>query len=100
MDPAEAIEAVKQVKPDVFVMDVKLPGMSGVELYDRLRRDDPTRDVPVLFETVGDVEAAGELRRRGVAAYVRKPFDINEVVAFVKMLAGQGSRALGRETLG
>src|SRR5437879_4225782 len=87
-EPAEALEAAKQVKPDVFVVDVNLPGMSGLELYDRLRRDERTRDIPVLFETgMSGEESDREFRKRGIAAYVKKPFELSEVVAFVKMLA-------------
>ena len=95
-EPAEALEAAKQVKPDVFVVDVNLPGMSGLELYDRLRRDERTRDIPVLFETAGGEENAEEFRKRGIAAYVKKPFDLNEVVAYVKLLARHRPRGLAR----
>src|SRR5439155_3909840 len=87
-DPAAAIETAKNIRPDVLVVDVGLPGMSGLELYDRLRRDERTRDIPVLFETgMSGEESDREFRKRGIAAYVKKPFELSEVVAFVKMLA-------------
>jgi CheY-like chemotaxis protein len=82
-----ALETTKHVTPDVMVIDVRLPGMSGFELYDRLRRDPRTSKIPVLFETASGAEALGEFRRRGIATYVRKPFDLNEVIAYVKRLA-------------
>src|SRR2546428_3199111 len=50
-DPAAAIETAKNVRPDVLVVDVGLPGMSGLELYDRLRRDQLTPNMPALVET-------------------------------------------------
>ena len=87
-DPAAAIETAKNIRPDVLVVDVGLPGMSGLELYDRLRRDERTRNIPVLFETgMSGEESDREFRKRGIAAYVKKPFELSEVVAFVKMLA-------------
>jgi DNA-binding response OmpR family regulator len=82
-----ALEATRHVTPDVMVVDVRLPGMSGFELYDVLQKDPRTRMVPVLFETASGAEAFGEFRRRGIATYVRKPFDLNEIVGYVKRLA-------------
>ena len=85
--PMAALEATKHVTPDVIVVDVRLPGMSGFELYDRLQKDPRTRRVPVLFETASGSEAINEFRRRGIATYVKKPFDLNVVVGYVKRLA-------------
>jgi DNA-binding response OmpR family regulator len=82
-----ALEATKHVIPDVMVIDVRLPGISGFELYDRLKEDPRTSAIPVLFETASGAEALVEFRRRGIATYVKKPFDLNEVVAYVKWLA-------------
>jgi DNA-binding response OmpR family regulator len=86
-----ALEATKHVTPDLMVVDVRLPGMSGFELYDRLKKDPRTSTIPVLFETANGAEAMGEFRRRGIATYVQKPFDLNEVITYVKLLAGAPS---------
>jgi DNA-binding response OmpR family regulator len=85
--PAAAIEATKHVTPDVMVVDVRLPGMSGFELYDRLKRDPRTSQIPVLFETASGIEDVSEFRKRGIATYVKKPFDLNVIVEYVKRLA-------------
>lgn len=85
--PMAALEATKHVTPDVMVVDVRLPGMSGFELYDRLQKDPRTSNVPVLFETASGAEAMNEFRRRGIATYVKKPFDLNVIVSYVKRLA-------------
>lgn len=85
--PMAALEATRHITPDVMVVDVRLPGMSGFELYDRLRSDPRTREVPVLFETASGSEAISEFRRRGIATYVKKPFDLNVIVGYVKRLA-------------
>jgi DNA-binding response OmpR family regulator len=85
--PMAALEATKHVTPDVMVIDVRLPGMSGFELYDQLQKDPRTSKVPVLFETASGSEAIRELRRRGIATYVKKPFDLNVIVGYVKRLA-------------
>src|SRR5467141_425327 len=82
-----ALEATKHVLPDVMVVDVRLPGMSGLELYDRLKKDARTSKIPVLFETANGEDVIREFRRRGIATYVKKPFDLNVIVAYVKRLA-------------
>jgi DNA-binding response OmpR family regulator len=86
-----ALETTKHVTPDVMVVDVRLPGMSGFELYDQLKKNPRTSNVPVLFETASGAEAISEFRRRGIATYVKKPFDLNVVVAYVKRLATETS---------
>jgi DNA-binding response OmpR family regulator len=91
--PMAALEATKHVTPDVMVVDVRLPGMSGFELYDQLQKDPRTRRVPVLFETASGTEAITEFRRRGIATYIKKPFDLNVIVGYVKRLATSPSAA-------
>jgi CheY-like chemotaxis protein len=86
-ESAAALETTKHVTPDVMVVDVRLPGMSGFELYDKLMTDPRTSQIPVLFETASGSEAINEFRRRGIATYVKKPFDLNVIVAYVKRLA-------------
>jgi two-component system phosphate regulon response regulator PhoB len=83
----EALAAMSRVDPDLLLVDIRLPGMSGLELYDRIRADPRFRTMPVVFETGGGREHAQELRDRGVATYIKKPFDIHELVKLVKRLA-------------
>jgi CheY-like chemotaxis protein len=82
----EALDAMSRISPDLLVVDIRLPGMSGLELHDRVRADPRFRSIPVVFETGSGREHAEELRDRGVATYVKKPFDIEELVRFVKRL--------------
>lgn len=96
--PMAALEATKHVTPDVMVVDVRLPGMSGFELYDRLQKNPRTSKVPVLFETASGAEAMSEFRRRGIATYVKKPFDLNVIVGYVKRLATTPSAGLAPVT--
>lgn len=85
--PTEALHTLEQVKPDLIVLDVGLPGMSGLELYDRLRKDERLRSVPVLFETAVSREHGAEFRKRGIRRVLQKPFDLNELIARVRELA-------------
>jgi DNA-binding response OmpR family regulator len=82
----EALNALSRIEPDLLLLDIRLPGMSGLELYDRVRADKRFHSLPVVFETGSGREHAQELRDRGVATYIKKPFDIDELVRFVRRL--------------
>lgn len=85
--PTEALRTLKQVKPDLLVLDVGLPEMSGLELYDRLRQDERLRSVPVIFETAVSREYSAEFRKRGIRNVLQKPFDLGDLIAGVRELA-------------
>lgn len=84
-DGAGAIAAARADKPDVVVLDVMLPDMSGLEVLAKLRQDNPR--LPVLLLTAKD---AVEDRIAGLTAggddYVTKPFSIEEVVLRLRAL--------------
>jgi DNA-binding response OmpR family regulator len=85
--PSDALHALKEVVPDLLLIDVGLPGMTGIELYDRIREDDRLKRVPVVFETAWSQEYALEFKRRGITAVIKKPFDLTEVLRRVHQLA-------------
>jgi len=85
--PSDALHTMEQLTPDLLVLDVGLPGMSGLELYDRLHRDERLRNVPVMFETAVSREHAADFRKRGIRKVLQKPFDLNELIDGMKELA-------------
>ena len=85
--PTDALRTMEQIQPDLLVLDVGLPGMSGLELYDRIHQDARLRDVPVMFETAVSREHASEFRKRGIRKVLQKPFDLNDLIDGVKELA-------------
>lgn len=85
--PTEALEVLKTVVPDLLVLDVGLPGMSGLELYDRIREDPRLRAIPVIFETAVSHEHRKEFQRRGINTVIQKPFELDEILRQVHRLA-------------
>jgi putative two-component system response regulator len=85
-----ALEAVVSGKPDLVLLDVMMPGMDGFEVCRRLKQDEQTRLIPIVFVTALDDRRA---RLRGIEAggddFLTKPFDQLELSARVKSLVRQ-----------
>lgn len=83
MDGLEAFEAYKNSKWDLILLDVMLPGISGIELLRRIRLND--KNIPVLLLTAkGSVEDKVSGLDYGANDYITKPFQIEEVLARVR----------------
>jgi CheY-like chemotaxis protein len=81
----DAVELALSQKPALVLMDVQLPGISGVEALARLRRDERTASIPVLALTA---QAMSRDRERFLAAgfngYLAKPIDVAELLETVR----------------
>lgn len=79
----EAIEKVKTMNPDTILMDVKMPIMSGMDAFLKIKEFQP--DLPVIFLTAfGTSDLAISAMKSGAYDYLTKPFDIDEVQIKVK----------------
>ncbi|HEY5623634.1 MAG TPA: nitrogen regulation protein NR(I) [Gammaproteobacteria bacterium] len=75
-------------KPDVLVTDIRMPGMSGLELMERLAEEDP--ELPVIVITAhSDLDSAVSAFQSGAFEYLPKPFDIDDAVELVSRAARQ-----------
>jgi len=80
------LEALNEGSPDVLITDVRMPGMSGIALLERLRGLYP--DLPVIVITAhSDLENAVAAYKGGAFEYLPKPFDIDEAVDLVRKAA-------------
>jgi two-component system, OmpR family, alkaline phosphatase synthesis response regulator PhoP len=86
-DADAALERIARRAPDLMVLDVMLPGMSGLELCRRLRAQPPTATLPILMLTAKGAEVDRVLGlEMGADDYVVKPFSPREVVARIRAL--------------
>ncbi|MBS0188808.1 MAG: sigma-54-dependent Fis family transcriptional regulator [Planctomycetes bacterium] len=88
-DGPGAINQIAAKRPDVVVSDLKMPGMTGIELLERIRQIDD--DLPVVLMTAfGTIETAVSAIKQGAFDYLTKPFEGDELVITVKRAAEHG----------
>lgn len=92
----EGLEKALSLAPDLILLDVMLPGLNGLELLRRLRKEKGTRETPVIVLTACAADAGfleTEVRSRGPVAYLRKPVPPDALVRAIRgLLAGRSSR--------
>ncbi len=83
----DAIAKAGSTSPDLILLDLMMPEMSGWELAERLQKEKATAGIPIIFLSA---RTQDEDRRRGeelgVAGYVTKPFDPADLVATIRKL--------------
>jgi CheY-like chemotaxis protein len=89
-----ALEIARERHPDVIVLDLMMPGVTGYDVLEALQGDDATSDIPVLVLTAKSLRADRERSHgMGAAAFLTKPFLPDELCEMVdSLLAVDGSR--------
>ena len=82
-----ALKRINELRPDLIVLDVYMPGYSGLEVCQRIKDADDTAHIPVLL-TVGKLEPfkADEARRVRADAHIVKPFEASELLTAITKL--------------
>ena len=82
----ECINKLKTIKPDLIIMDMMMPGMSGLETVKRIRSKD--KGVKIAFLTVAKFSESGikNLKDHGIVDYINKPFENKELVQRIKKI--------------
>jgi len=93
-DGQTALQVAHRHRPDLVVLDVVMPGMDGIELCHRLRRDPALASVPILFLTVrSQVDDRVGALDEGGDDYMVKPFDLRELKSRIRALLRRGRLA-------
>lgn len=88
-DGMAAMQGLQSNPPDVLILDLMLPGVSGFDILKTLRGEAVTRDLPVLMLTAkGQSADRVEAERLGVTRFMTKPFANADVIATVREMAG------------
>jgi DNA-binding response OmpR family regulator len=83
-DGPSALAAVREERPDVVVLDVMMPGMSGLDVCAELRSEPATKDLPIILLTARDADADRKSGlESGADAYLTKPFSPLKLIATI-----------------
>ena len=89
-----ALELARERHPDVIVLDLMLPGMTGYEVLEILKGDEQTSDIPVLVLTAKSLRADRERSHiLGASGFLTKPFLPSELCELVESLVSKAGRS-------
>ena len=71
----EALQVLKSFEPDLILLEMKMPGMNGIEILEQIRALDSLVTV-IMMSSYGDPQAIKQLKDFGIIYYVDKPFDL------------------------
>lgn len=79
----QAIDITKEQAPDLVLLDMKIPGMDGIEILKRLKQHDETIKV-IIMTAYGELDMIQEAKELGALTHFAKPFDIDEIRKVVR----------------
>jgi len=82
-DGEEGIRLVREAQPRVVLVDIRLPGINGLQVLSEIRRMDP--QIPVIMVTaISDLKVAREAEKKGAFGYIVKPFTFWEIKSVIQ----------------
>ena len=84
----ECLKNLKTIKPDLIILDMMMPEMTGRETLAEIKKNPKTKNLKVIFLTVVHASQVGkeELKQNGVLEYITKPFDNDDLVKKIKKI--------------
>jgi DNA-binding NtrC family response regulator len=98
LDPVKGLEAVARERPDIVLLDLRMPTLSGMEVLERIVEMDRSIDV-LLLSAYDSAEAAVEAIQKGASDYLVKPLDVERLRERVARLVQEGLRRRKAEEL-
>ena len=83
-DGRECLKKIDQVKPDLILLDIMMPTMSGWEVCSKIKSNDKTKDIPVIFLTAKIDAISKSMGLKGAEDYIEKPVRPQDLLAAVE----------------
>src|SRR4030095_6787637 len=80
------LETVNEFHPDLVLMDLWLPDISGIELFQNLKAQGSKRKIPVVFFSANPMKEEFCLKELGAEGFIKKPYEASELVDIIKKL--------------
>jgi CheY-like chemotaxis protein len=91
-DGPSGIALVKQLRPDIVLVDLMMPGMDGYEVCRRLVSDDATKRIPIVLLTARQNLDPERVRASGARGVITKPFDLDALAPAILRLTSEDDR--------
>ncbi len=88
----EALDRIKEIRFDILLVDIKMEGMSGLDVLKQVKESDPDVEV-VMITAYGSISTAIEAMKTGAYDYLLKPFDPNELGVLIEKIIQHQARA-------
>ncbi|MBN1872320.1 MAG: response regulator [Candidatus Omnitrophica bacterium] len=80
-----ALEKARKERPDLILLDIKMPIEDGVSTYEQLKEHDETKDIPVIFITAfPNIAVKERVLKMGARDYITKPYDDDDLLEKVR----------------
>lgn len=92
-DAAEGISTAKAEKPDIILLDMMMPLISGGEIASALRKEEMTKNIPIIFLTavITKEEVGKTMKEMGANRYIAKPVKTQELIDSIKQVVNNKS---------
>src|SRR4030043_2216485 len=87
---ADALMKMEKEHFDLLITDIKMPGLSGMELLEKIKENYPVTEV-IIITGFGSIGSAVEAMKKGALDYIAKPFDLDELTMKVKKIMDQSA---------
>ncbi len=85
LDAFQATEIAHQERPDVIILDVKLPAGGGQGIFNNLKLSVHTKSIPIIISTaMHDPALKKAFEQKGVVAYFEKPYEVEDLISKIK----------------
>lgn len=82
-----ACDAIRRLKPDLILLDIRLPDVSGFEIFQTIRSDEQLKELPVLFfSTLSEAEIKKMIGQEIADGFVKKPYEPADLESLIKQV--------------
>ena len=80
IDSTKAISRIKELPPDLLLIDIMIPKIDGIQLIQQIKADNEIKDIPIIvISAKTDNETIKKVMQLGVKEYIKKPIDLDEI---------------------
>lgn len=88
----KCLQSLKNIKPDLILLDIMMPGMDGWDTCAKIKNDKKTEDIPIVFLTAKTDPVSKSMGRLASADYITKPFDMKDLKKRIDLVIKSKSR--------